>query len=205
MKRKQLLAAVVGAVIASMLAGVAWAAIPDAGGVIHGCYKKNQLALRVADSPSDCKANEVAISWNQQGPKGDPGLIGPAGPKGDTGDKGDKGDTGDQGPQGPQGPAGTALAYAHVNANGTIDNATSNIAVEKVFPGFYCIGVTGGTVHALVANLDARANVGGSIQTSVFSASGCPENASNAVVITRPHLQDGALPGSDKAFYLIVN
>ena len=64
--------------------GVAYAAagIPAADGTIYGCYLDHQNTLerqgnlRVVSDPSLCKNNEVAISWNQegpQGPKGDPG------------------------------------------------------------------------------------------------------------------------------------
>jgi hypothetical protein len=106
---------------------------------------------------------------------------------------------------GPPGPPGTALAYAHVNANGTIDHASSNVTVERVFDGSYCVGVTGGTVHVAVATLDAFSNVGGSVQTGFFSSSDCPETTNDVLVVTRPHLQDGGFPGSDRAFYLIVN
>jgi len=173
MKKSNLVAAIAGVVVATVVVGgIAWAAIPDAGGVIHGCYKAINGQLRVVNSAVDCDASEHSIDWSQQGP---------------------------------QGPAGTALAYAHVNANGTIDHASANITVERVFDGSYCVGVTGGTVHVAVATLDAFANVGGSVQTGVFSGSDCPENASDIVVTTRPHLQDGGLPGSDRAFHLIVN
>jgi hypothetical protein len=173
MNRNVLIAAVVGALASIILAGgVAWAAIPDAGGVIHGCYKSSNGQLRLVESALDCSAAEHSIDWSQQGPPG---------------------------------PAGTALAYAHVHANGTVDNATSNITVERVFSGFYCVGVTGGAVHVAVATLDAQANVGGSVQTGVYWGSDCPESANDIVVVTRPHLQDGGFPGSDRAFYLIVN
>src|SRR5262245_1013288 len=65
--------------------------IPDAGGVIHGCYQDKKGSLRVVESASDCISPEVPIEWNQKGPKGD---------------KGDKGDQGIQGIQGLQGPQG---------------------------------------------------------------------------------------------------
>jgi hypothetical protein len=173
MNRSVLTAAVVGALAATIFAGgIAWAAIPDATGVIHGCYKSNNGNLRLVESALDCNAMEHSIDWSQQGPPG---------------------------------PAGTALAYAHVNANGTIDSASANIIIQRVFDGAYCVGVTGGTVHVAVATLDARANVGGSVQTGVYSATDCPESADDAFVVTRPHLQDGGFPGSDRAFFLIVN
>jgi hypothetical protein len=47
------------------------ASIPDAGGVIHGCYNKSGGTVRVIDSSViACGSNETAISWNQTGPAG---------------------------------------------------------------------------------------------------------------------------------------
>ena len=101
--------------------GLAFAAIPGAGGVIHGCYKAQNGQLRVVDSASDCRPSELSINWNQQGPQGIQGPPGPAGPKGDKGDpgiqgppgppgpKGDQGDTGDPGPPGPSGLSGLVV------------------------------------------------------------------------------------------------
>ena len=72
--------------------GVAYSSIPDAQGVIHGCYSNTTTgALRVIDSPSDvCRGDETALDWNQQG---QPGL------------------NGHPGAPGPQGPPGAALTY----------------------------------------------------------------------------------------------
>jgi hypothetical protein len=80
--------------------GMAYATIPDASGVIHGCYTKPSTsgtpgALRVIDTGQHCLATEVAISWSQTGPAGAVGPAGPAGPKGD------KGYTGAAGARGP--------------------------------------------------------------------------------------------------------
>jgi len=81
MRKRDLLSAGAGAVIATLLAGgIAWAALPGAGGVITGCYQKVEGQLRVIDSARDsCRASEVAISWNEQGVqgnRGDPGAPG---------------------------------------------------------------------------------------------------------------------------------
>jgi hypothetical protein len=89
------------AVLALVGAGIAYAAIPDSSGVIHGCYSTKNGSLRVIDSAAKCANGEVALNWNQQGPKGDTGATGPQGPKGDTGPAG---------PQGPQGPQGVVAA-----------------------------------------------------------------------------------------------
>lgn len=94
--------AVLSAVLLGLAAGgIAYAAIPDSNGVIHGCYLKKIGMLRVIDTATQqCSSLEVAISWNQTGPqgvKGDKGDKGDPGDKGDRGDKGDKGDPGDSG------------------------------------------------------------------------------------------------------------
>jgi hypothetical protein len=151
------------------------------------------------------------------GPQGNTGATGATGAQGATGSQGNtgaagavgptgaKGDTGATGATGPQGPAGGALAYAHVNADGTINQDSGNVTVSKIAAGIYCIGVTGGTVHVAVVSLDSRPNVGGTVQTGVFQATGCPANASDIFAITRPQTQDGGIPGADRAFYIIVN
>jgi hypothetical protein len=120
-------AAGVVAVIAlvAALGGVAAAAIPSVDGTISGCYSKTQGSLRVIDTDKGqkCGSYEIALPWNQRGPKGDTGAPGPKGdtgapgPKGDTGAPGPKGDTGAPGPKGdtgdtgPQGPGAVPLLY----------------------------------------------------------------------------------------------
>jgi hypothetical protein len=113
---------VLGALVA---VGVAFATIPDSGGVIHACYSDSNGALRLVDGAT-CKSHETALSWNTQGVPGPVGPQGPAGPKGDTGatgpagPTGPKGDTGATGPAGPAGPPGpsTALWASTVNFSG---------------------------------------------------------------------------------------
>jgi hypothetical protein len=80
--------------VAAVIAGAAFAAIPDSAGVIHGCYTNRGGILRVIDpsAGAKCTSLETALSWSQQGPRGNTGAQGPAGP---------------QGAQGPQGQAGT--------------------------------------------------------------------------------------------------
>lgn len=92
-----------GAALATT-AGVAFATIPGSTGVINGCYEKRTGILRVIDTEAGkrCLSFETAISWNQQGSKGDRGEIGPPGPKGDTGLTGPPGLNGEKGDPGPQ-------------------------------------------------------------------------------------------------------
>jgi hypothetical protein len=98
---KLLLALTTGAAVFGVVSAVQ-AAIPDASGVINGCYQKNVGNLRVIDAGAgqNCRPSEIAIRWSQTGPQGPQGPAGPPGPKGDTGA------TGPAGPQGPAGPAG---------------------------------------------------------------------------------------------------
>ena len=53
--------------------GVAFATIPDSSGTFHGCVVKASGKLRVVESAGDCRSNERAIAWNEQGPPGPPG------------------------------------------------------------------------------------------------------------------------------------
>jgi hypothetical protein len=60
------------------IAGAVQASIPDAQGVIHGCYSKTSSnvvppgTLRVVDTGlgEACRANEVSLAWNHKGPPG---------------------------------------------------------------------------------------------------------------------------------------
>ena len=73
------------AVAATVGAGVAFAQIPAASGVISACYTKSTGTIRVIDAGGTCKSSESPLSWNQagiQGPAGPAGTTGPQGPAG---------------------------------------------------------------------------------------------------------------------------
>jgi hypothetical protein len=57
----------------------------SADGVIHACRHANGGWLRIPAREGACRARERAVSWNVQGPKGEPGPQGEPGPKGDPG------------------------------------------------------------------------------------------------------------------------
>lgn len=61
LRRRWLVAILAGALVAT--GGLAYAAIPDAGGVIHTCYTKSSGAWRVIDTglSQTCKSNEAAL------------------------------------------------------------------------------------------------------------------------------------------------
>jgi len=140
-------------VLALVGAGVTYAAIPDSSGVIHGCYTNRGGILSVIDPSTGqtCSSLQTPIAWNQQGPKGDPGVQGPPGPQGD------------QGPQGPPGPAGTALAFATVNQWGTLIFSRNIAQSDITHPGtgIYCINksvVNGQYLTSVIATADLQWN-----------------------------------------------
>jgi hypothetical protein len=79
---RALVAAVV-VVVAATAGGIAWAGIPDSGGVIHACYSANGAKgtggaqLNIIDSDqASCSRGQTAVTWNQQGADGAPGISG---------------------------------------------------------------------------------------------------------------------------------
>src|SRR5215216_2951876 len=118
-------ALVVGLMVAALLVAAAgFVAAQDT--VINGCYDKKTGVLRYLQSGS-CRPTETAISWNQQGLKGDTGPQGPQGAQGPQGEdgvqgpagpKGEDGATGATGPQGPAGPQGEKGATGDTGEKG---------------------------------------------------------------------------------------
>jgi type VI protein secretion system component Hcp len=108
LQRRSMRVAMLAAALLAVAGGLAYATIPDSGGVIHACYLTKLGTLRVIDPSAgqQCTSLETAIDWNKQGPQGIQGLPGPKGDTGATGPAGAKGDQGDPGPQGPPGPKG---------------------------------------------------------------------------------------------------
>jgi hypothetical protein len=66
--------------IFALAGGIAYAAIPDASGVINACYRTStddqKGQLRAVDSAASCRNNELPTQWNVAGA---PGARGPAG------------------------------------------------------------------------------------------------------------------------------
>ncbi|MBS1842867.1 MAG: hypothetical protein JST53_00485 [Actinobacteria bacterium] len=121
-------------------------------------------------------------------------LTGPVGPKGATGPPGAAG------PAGPAGDPGSALAFAHVNADGSLDAANSkNVSATKLTaqPGYYCVSPT-------VPTKNVTATPSGTISPRSIVAgfedpfTSCPEGA--AVIET----WDGT-KYTNTAFYVVFN
>jgi hypothetical protein len=158
--KKILVVVAAGTVLSATSALVANAAIPDGGGVIHGCFAPPNGSLRVIDTGANqaCKSTEKSVNWNQtgiQGPKGDqgvPGVPGLPGPKGDQGVPGPKGDKGDPGVPGPPGASGV-LGHWSWNSDDpgglTVASgaqfATTVTHLDNLPPGSYMAWATGNT------------------------------------------------------------
>jgi hypothetical protein len=171
-----LIAAVLFAAL--VVGGVAYATIPDSGGVIHGCYTKSGGTLRVIDaSVTNCKTNEVSLNWSQQGVRGPPGAPGAPGPPGQTG------------PPGPTGPGvdltgiyrvNSAIVHVAASFLGTV-NADCNNG-DVAVGGNY--GVNGGSnfsvyfdgTHIIPANIGSTTLTAGYYSTTI-------NNSNNAEII----------------------
>jgi hypothetical protein len=67
-RKRTLIGASVGALLL-LAGGIAYAAIPDANGTIHACYKTSNGSLRVIDpgAGGTCNSSETGLSWDSLG------------------------------------------------------------------------------------------------------------------------------------------
>jgi len=161
-----------------------------------------------------------------RGTSGPTGATGPQGPVGQEGAPGPKGDTGTRGETGPRGEAGapgqpgSALAYAHVNKKGEIDEANSKnvggVQVQRPEPGVYCISGLGFQPHNVVATVDGNEGSLPLISAALGAAAPATEcNASKtqitvetwAPLLTRNGKGETVISGEtqDRAFFLAIN
>jgi hypothetical protein len=165
--------------------GVGWAAIPGTDGTIKACYSTTggllgaaKGAARIVDSAEACRANEKALVFNQQGPKGDRGLAGAtgapglAGKDGAPGAPGLNGKDGAAGLNGKDGAAGLNGKDGAAGLNGK-DGATGPAGKD---------GKDGAT---------GPAGPGGSALWAVVQADGQLTRGSHVVSVTRPSSPPG--------------
>jgi hypothetical protein len=161
------LGALVALAVACTAGGIAYAAIPDGGGAINGCYSNKDGTLRVIDSAAgqSCDTKkETAISWSHTGPQG---IAGPAGPQGLAGAVGAVGPVGTEGPAGPAGPVGPSNAYTNYGENQTIgDGLTRTVTSVTLPPGSYTLSAS---VDIFATDYD---NDDGSLITCSFVSAG---------------------------------
>jgi hypothetical protein len=116
----------------TLAGGIAYATVPDSGGVIHTCFKQidatklGGASLSVVDSESGatCKVGETALTFDQQGPPGPQGL---------------QGDPGTPGAQGPQGDPGPSDAYSARQGSVTLTDARTVVLARDVPEGSFVV------------------------------------------------------------------
>jgi len=122
---------VLGLALALIGASAMTLAAAASTGVIYACVNNSSGTIHMVTADDTCKANEVALSWNQQGPAGD---TGPQGAKGDTGPQGPLGAAGPQGPAGATGPQGLTGATGPQGPAGQAGIGNSAFYTEKRAP-----------------------------------------------------------------------
>jgi hypothetical protein len=123
------------------IASAVQASIPDASGVIHGCYNTSLAhgsptgALRVIDTAKpngNCASWETPLSWSANA--GVTGATGPTGPTGPTGATGSTGPTGASGT-----PDVWSVAVAPPGAAIPIGNSSTLITTKALPAGTFLI------------------------------------------------------------------
>jgi hypothetical protein len=137
--------------------------------------------------------------------RGSRGPVGPAGPKGATGSQGPSGPKGSTGSPGAD---GTAVAYARVLDDGTVDSAQSKgiVSANVSHPGtgIYCFSGLSFTPHNAVGSAQhTEDNLSAFVNNGTVYAS-CPGTSQVSVVL----LADGGSSGDfaqDGPFMIAIN
>jgi hypothetical protein len=137
------------------------------------------------------------------------GLRGPSGP---AGPQGPAGTQGAQGPKGDTGAPGSALAYAHVNADGSLVIADSkNITAANLYKstlqtGVYCFKGLGFTPHNVVATPQINSAFGtrtiATVGLSEIAGGYCDDAATQIGVFM---LATNSTARPDTEFFITIN
>jgi len=137
-----------GSTVAILVGGVAFASIPDSAGVFRGCvnvatgvsrllpntlpapYNACLTASVISANHLAASLTEVPISWNEQGPAGQPGIQGPAGT---PGQQGVAGQAGAQGPAGINGNTILSGQGAPSNGLGSVGDFYVDVVAEILY------------------------------------------------------------------------
>jgi hypothetical protein len=127
------------AAAALFVSGSVFASIPDAGGVVHGCYttsggERVLFLIDTALTPT-CPLGQTPISWNQTGPTGATGATGPSGVV----------TTGSW-----TGPVGTILALSPINFIGSTATVTVGTGQRLTASSSVGLGTSAGTADLTI-------------------------------------------------------
>jgi hypothetical protein len=140
------------------------------------------------------------------GTRGPRGKRGPRGFRGPAGQQGPPGINGTNGTNGAPGAPGSALAYAHVFKNGTVDgNRSKNISVKRPSAGMLCIYVSGGTAHVINANVDWNTDGTGSRAYTTTEPDDATGNACEGTESGRVVVADSNGTRTDDGVYISVD
>jgi len=183
------------------------------------------LALVFAMSGGAMAANHYLITSTKQispkvlkkltgkpGANGTNGATGATGPTGSLGAAGAKGEKGETGLKGEKGEPGSALAYAHINPNGTLDVAHSkNVAASNLSSpsaGFYCFKNLPFTVSNVQATLDYNGTANGEIlqiDAQVPGTAGACGTEAQAMVFVGKNVSASFTEGVSTGLYVNFN
>jgi hypothetical protein len=166
--------------------------------VINGSLLKKDLNKKTIAA---LKGNRGARG--PAGAAGAAGAAGPAGPAGAVGAAGPAGATGPAGAPGAPGAAGSALGYAHVNGNGTVDAANSkNVTsanISHVANANYCFHDLPFTPHSVGATLGFGVSLNDDIYAAIVTTCG------GATAQAGVAIYSGAAAQKDDNFYIVFN
>jgi hypothetical protein len=128
-------------VLAGAAAGISYATnaiTRTATSTLQACTNGGNGDLRLVSSPSDCRANETAVSWN---------VVGPAGKDGADGKDGTNGTNGTNGIDGKDGANGVSPVVAQLAANDPNCSTGGGVSITDGLGhvGYVCNGAKGDT------------------------------------------------------------
>jgi hypothetical protein len=129
-------AALIGGGTAAAAAVVSPGGVPDAAGVVHGCYTTHAtfkpVVLIDPSKGTSCPGGFSSLNFNQTGPQGAQGIPGPTGPQGAMGLPGAAGTNGTNGLPGLSGVTGYEVVTQATSGMNAGDVATATCPPGKL-------------------------------------------------------------------------
>lgn len=123
-----------------------------------------------------------------------------------VGAPGAKGATGAQGPKGETGAPGSALAYARIEADGTLDTAHSKNVASSFHPavnGLYCITPSVSVSNVVVSTPHVGPDTGTLAQADIVANGDTPNGTCNTPVYVT--IRNGGGTPENHPFYVVFN
>jgi hypothetical protein len=179
-------------VAVAAVGSVAWAMTSAGDKLVVACAKKSGGALRLVAAAKDCRKNERALTWNQQGLRGLAGPRGVAGQDGQDGADGFDGEDGIDGDDGLDGTDGTNGTDATVKWRYVYETVSVPVSMSQVVSSAPCPAAT-----PLAVNGGYRPPEGAPVTTLRVTAS-APDGGGTTATKWRVQFDNtsgGSLPG----------